>query len=220
MCAASSGRTRKLRVRHLNTPAPRWSSCSDSWWQLPFSFPSLPAFFWRHSISACSGSCPASSPLPLSGCRAVFSARIDWALRGVVCECAMYRARRYRLPRTVYRGLRFHQEGSAWAFAFRALAWWAVPALPSGLAYPFQLTSLERYKMRHTYYGDLAGRFEASALPLMLRGFPMWLLVIAPLAFAVVVFASTVDWAALAEVLAQGGDDMMSKIEGNNPNLG
>jgi hypothetical protein len=74
--------------------------------------------------------------------------------------------------------------------------------------------------MRHTYYGDLAGRFEASALPLLLRGFLMWLLVIGPLAFAAVVFASTVDWAALADVLAQGGDDMMSKIEGGNPNLG
>jgi uncharacterized membrane protein YjgN (DUF898 family) len=48
----------------------------------------------------------------------------------------------------------------------------------------------------------------------------MWLLVIGPLAFAVVVFAGTVDWIALADVLAQGGDDMMSKIEGSNPNLG
>jgi uncharacterized membrane protein YjgN (DUF898 family) len=143
-----------------------------------------------------------------------------FATLAILGQYAIYRARRYRLTRTIYRGLRFHQEGSAWAFAFRAIAWWAVTALTFGLAYPFQLTSLERYKMRHTYYGDLAGRFEASALPLMLRGFPMWLLVIGPLAFAVVVFASTVDWAALAEVLAQGGDDMMSKVEGSNPNLG
>ena len=143
-----------------------------------------------------------------------------FAALAVLGQYAIYRARRYRLTRTIYRGLRFHQEGSAWAFAFRAVAWWAVTALTFGLAYPFQVTSLERYKMRHTYYGDLAGRFEASALPLLLRGFLMWLLVIGPLAFAVVVFASTVDWVALADVLAQGGDDMMSKIEGNNPNLG
>jgi len=138
----------------------------------------------------------------------------------VLGQYAIYRARRYRLTRTIYRGLRFHQGGSAWAFAFRAIAWWVVTALTFGLAYPFQVTSLERYKMRHTYYGDLAGRFEASAFPLLLRGFLMWLLVIGPLAFAVVVFASTVDWVALVDVLAQGGDDMMSKIEGGNPNLG
>jgi hypothetical protein len=74
--------------------------------------------------------------------------------------------------------------------------------------------------MRHTYYGDLAGRFDASALRLLLRGFLMWILVIGPLAFAVVVFASTIDWVALVDVLTQGGDDMMSKIEGSNPNLG
>ena len=143
-----------------------------------------------------------------------------FAALAILGQYAIYRARRYRLTRTIYRGLRFHQRGSAWAFAFRAVAWWAVTALTFGLAYPFQVTSLERYKMRHTYYGDLAGRFEASAWPLLLRGFLMWLLVIGPLAFAVVVFVSTVDWVALSDVLAQGGDDMMSKIEGSNPNLG
>src|SRR5262249_40717906 len=56
--------------------------------------------------------------------------------------------------------------------------------------------------------------------PLLVRGFVMWVVVIGPLAFAVVVFASTVDWAALADVVAQGGEDMMGKIEGSNPNLG
>ena len=35
---------------------------------------------------------------------------------------AVYRARRYRLSRTVYRGVRFHQEGSAWRYAFCATA--------------------------------------------------------------------------------------------------
>jgi uncharacterized membrane protein YjgN (DUF898 family) len=143
-----------------------------------------------------------------------------FAALAILGQYAIYRARRYRLTRTIYRGLRFHQGGSAWAFGFRAVAWWAVTALTIGLAYQFQVTSLERYKMRHTYYGDLAGRFEASALPLLLRGFLMWLLVIGPLAFAVIVFVSTVDWVAFADVLAQGGDDMMSKIEGSNPNLG
>src|SRR5689334_16426281 len=113
---------------------------------------------------------------------------------GVLGQYAIYRARRYRLTRTIYRGLRFHQEGSAWAYAFRAVAWWAFTALTFGLAYPFQVASLERYKMRNTYYGDLAGRFESSGLRLLLRGFLMWVLVIGPLVFAVTVFAGTVDW--------------------------
>ena len=56
--------------------------------------------------------------------------RRDARLRRAWCSCryAIYRARRYRLTRTIYRGLRFHQEGSAWKFAFRAVAWWLVTA--------------------------------------------------------------------------------------------
>src|SRR4029078_4129446 len=148
------------------------------------------------------------------------SGATGFAALGIIGQYAIYRARRYRLTRTIFRGPRFYQEGSTWAFAFRAVAWWAVTALTLGLAYPFQVASLERYKMRHTYYGDLAGRFDASALRLLLRGFLMWILVIGPLAFAVVVFASTIDWGALVDVLKQGGDDMISQIEGSNPNLG
>ena len=138
---------------------------------------------------------------------------------GVLGQYAIYRARRYRLTRTIYRGLRFHQEGSAWAYAFRAVLWWIVTALSLGLAYPFQLASLERYKMRNTFYGSLAGGFDASGLRLFVRGLPMWLLVFAPLALAVSGFIG-IDWKAFADAVAQGGDDAMSKIEGSNPGLG
>ena len=143
-----------------------------------------------------------------------------FAALGILGQYAIYRARRYRLTRTIYRGLRFHQEGSAWAYAFRAIAWWIITALSFGLAYPFQLASLERYKMRNTFYGDLAGHFDASGFGLLLRGLPMWLLVFAPLALAVSGFVGSVDWKALVDALAQGGDNVMGKIEGSNPGLG
>ena len=143
-----------------------------------------------------------------------------FAALGILGQYAIYRARRYRLTRTIYRGLRFHQEGSAWAYAFRAIAWWIITVLSFGLAYPFQLASLERYKMRNTFYGDLAGRFDASGFGLLLRGLPMWLLVFAPLALAVSGFVGSVDWKALVDALAQGGDNVMGRIEGGNPGLG
>jgi len=139
---------------------------------------------------------------------------------GVLGQYAIYRARRYRLTRTIYRGLRFTQSGSAWRYALRAIAWWIVTALTFGLAYPFQLASLERYKMRNTFYGDLPGSFESSAFALLMRGFPMWLLVFAPLALAIGGFTDGVDWKALGDAIAQGGDDVMGKIEGSNPGLG
>src|SRR5829696_4362029 len=52
-------------------------------------------------------------------------------------QYAVYRARRYRLTRTVYRGVRFHQTGSAWRYAVCSVFWWAIIALTLGLAYPF-----------------------------------------------------------------------------------
>jgi uncharacterized membrane protein YjgN (DUF898 family) len=138
---------------------------------------------------------------------------------GVLGQYAVYRARRYRLTRTVYRGLRFHQEGSAWAYALRASLWWLATGLTLGLAYPFQLASLERFKMRHTFYGDLAGSFAGSGIRLFLRGLPMWIAVVAPIAVTVGAFVEVVDWQALAEALEQGGDDVMGRIEGGNPAL-
>ncbi|MEJ2624490.1 MAG: DUF898 family protein [Pseudolabrys sp.] len=135
-------------------------------------------------------------------------------------QYAIYRARRYRLTRTVYRGLRFHQSGSAWGYAFRAVGWWALTILTFGLAYPFQLASLERYKMTNTWYGDLAGRFEGRGIGLLLRGFPIWLLVIGPLLLTVYTFIDAVNWQALADTLNQGGDDMMARLEGSNSGFG
>jgi uncharacterized membrane protein YjgN (DUF898 family) len=144
---------------------------------------------------------------------------LAFAALGVLGQYAIYRARRYRLTRTIYRGLRFHQSGSAWSYAIRATLWWIATIVTLGLAYPFQMASLERYKMRNTFYGDLAGRFEASGFALLLRGLPMWLLFFAPLALAIRGFVG-IDWQALIDAIAQGGDDVMSKIEGGNPGLG
>jgi uncharacterized membrane protein YjgN (DUF898 family) len=139
---------------------------------------------------------------------------------GVVGQYAVYRARRYRLTRTIYRGIRFHQDGSAWVYALRACLWWIATGLTLGLAYPFQIASLERFKMRHTFYGDLAGRFDGSGWRLFLRGLPMWIAVVAPIAVTVGAFIEVVDWQALADAAVAGGDDVMSRIEGGNPALG
>jgi uncharacterized membrane protein YjgN (DUF898 family) len=148
------------------------------------------------------------------------SGMLGFAALFVLGQYAIYRARRYRLTRTVYRGLRFHQDGSAWAYALRAILWWTATVFTLGLAYPLQLASLERFKMRHTYYGDLAGHFAGSGFGLLLRGLPMWLLVFAPLVLAVGAFVEAVDWQALADALSHGsGGDLMARIEGGNPAL-
>ena len=77
-------------------------------------------------------------------------------------QFAAYRARRYRLTRTVWRGVRFWMTGSGWAYAMRSFLWTLLTMITLGLAYPWREAALERYKMRHTFYGDLQGRFAGT----------------------------------------------------------
>ncbi len=94
-------------------------------------------------------------------------------------QYAYFRARRYRLTRTVFRGLRFHQSGSALSYALRALAWWIATGITLGLAYPWAVASLERYKLAHTHYGEWQSKFAGSGTRLFLRGIGLWLIMIA-----------------------------------------
>ena len=48
-------------------------------------------------------------------------------------QFAIYRARRYRLTRTVWRGVRFWMDGSGWAYAGRAMLWTLLAVLTLGL---------------------------------------------------------------------------------------
>jgi uncharacterized membrane protein YjgN (DUF898 family) len=96
-------------------------------------------------------------------------------------QFAIYRARRYRLTRTVWRGVRFWMSGSGWSYAARAALWAVLVALTLGLLLPWREAALERYKMRHSYYGDLQGSFEGQGWEFFKRGWWLWLL--APFAF-------------------------------------
>jgi uncharacterized membrane protein YjgN (DUF898 family) len=98
-------------------------------------------------------------------------------------QFAIYRARRYRLTRTVWRGVRFWMSGSGWIYALRASLWGLLSAVTLGLALPWRTAALERYKMRHSYYGDLQGSFEGRGWEFFKRGWWLWLL--APVALVV-----------------------------------
>jgi uncharacterized membrane protein YjgN (DUF898 family) len=126
-------------------------------------------------------------------------------------QYAIYRARRYRLTRTVYRGLRFHQTGAAWRYAVCGVFWWGMIILTLGLAYPFAQSQLERFKMRNTYYGDLPGRFEGSGWPLFVRGVLVWFLAVVPSTAGVLATLGAVDWDTLSK--AGRNQDLLGSIE-------
>ena len=114
-------------------------------------------------------------------------------------QFAIYRARRYRLTRTVWRGVRFWMTGSGWAYAAYAALWGALVGLTLGLMLPWREASLERYKMRHTYYGDLQGSFEGRGWDFFKCGWWLWLLApvalyVFPLAPFVYAAFKAVEW--------------------------
>jgi uncharacterized membrane protein YjgN (DUF898 family) len=92
-------------------------------------------------------------------------------------QFAIYRARRYRLTRTVWRGVRFWMDGSGWAYALRASLWAVFAALTLGIAWPWRAAALERYKMRHSWYGELQGDFVGSGWEFFKRIWWLWLVV-------------------------------------------
>jgi uncharacterized membrane protein YjgN (DUF898 family) len=99
--------------------------------------------------------------------------------------------------------------------------WWVLIGLTLGLAYPFAQSRLERFKMRHTWYGNLQGRFEGSGLRLFARGFLMWLVTMGPLLFALVYAVANVEWdkvAATAEA-AGSASDFINQLESASPHL-
>jgi uncharacterized membrane protein YjgN (DUF898 family) len=135
-------------------------------------------------------------------------------------QFAIYRARRYRLTRTVYRGIRFRQTGSAWRYALCAVFWWTMIIITLGLAYPWAQARLERRKMDNTFYGDLPGQFEGSAWSLFVRGLPLWFLVVGPFLFGLLVAVRRIDWTGALVAARQAGDDMLGRIEGASPGFG
>ena len=86
------------------------------------------------------------------------------ALLYVLGYYALYRARRYRATRTIFRGVRFWMTGSGLAYVGRAVLWDLLTLVTLGFAYAWRSAALERYKMRNTRYGDLQGAFVGSGL--------------------------------------------------------
>jgi uncharacterized membrane protein YjgN (DUF898 family) len=111
-------------------------------------------------------------------------------------QFALYRARRYRLTRTVWRGIRFWMDGSGFGYAWRACLWGGLVYLTLGLALPWREAALERYKMRHTYYGDLQGEFVGSGWEFFKRGWWLWLLAWTP--FIIMIAAAIIAGAIVA----------------------
>ncbi|HHC29526.1 MAG TPA: DUF898 family protein, partial [Rhodobacterales bacterium] len=67
---------------------------------------------------------------------------------------AHYRARRYILARTRWRGIRFGLEPGVKGYVWRAIWWWGVALATGGILWPVKVYALEKYKTDRMRYGD------------------------------------------------------------------
>jgi uncharacterized membrane protein YjgN (DUF898 family) len=97
---------------------------------------------------------------------------------------ARYSARRYRLSRTRWRGIRGTQVGSPWRFAWLATWTALLTVVTLGLYAPFRRMRLLAYEVEHTYFGDRAVRFDGSGHDLFRHWALTWLLLLPTLGLA------------------------------------
>jgi uncharacterized membrane protein YjgN (DUF898 family) len=79
---------------------------------------------------------------------------------------ALYRARRYRLSRTLWRGIRGTLVGSPWGYSMLYFAAFLLKWLTLGWATPSMNLKLEGRITRETRFGDMPFTFEGRAGPL------------------------------------------------------
>lgn len=86
----------------------------------------------------------------------------------------LYRARRYLMTRTVWRGLRAGQDGSALTYALLTLGHVVLLALTLGWSGPWMSVKLDRYLMNNTRFGDTGFDCDAPSAGLYKRFALVW----------------------------------------------
>ncbi|MDA0656848.1 MAG: DUF898 family protein [Proteobacteria bacterium] len=87
---------------------------------------------------------------------------------------ATYRAQRYRLSRTTWRGIRGGMTGSSVSFANKAFLYILLNIVTLGILYPKMQVALQKYRTENSAFGDVNFGFDASHRPLMKPWLVSW----------------------------------------------
>lgn len=107
------------------------------------------------------------------------------AALATLVQAAKFRARRYRLSRTVWRGIRAGQSGSTWRYIGLSWLYGLLSLATLGLAVPWSDVALERYKVNHSWFGESAFSLDASGRRLLGRWLAVLALLFVPIVIAV-----------------------------------
>ncbi len=88
---------------------------------------------------------------------------------------ATYRARRYRLTRTLWRGIRGTLMGSSLRYAVAAMGYYVVTLITAGLAAPFMRVGLMRREIENMHFGNRPFAFDGKAREMLARWIVPWL---------------------------------------------
>ena len=133
-----------------------------------------------------------------------------FAALALLVPFALYRGRRYRLNRTVHRGIRLGMGGSGAVYALRWIGWLLLTAITFGFAYPWMHASLERYAIGNTYYGDKRAFFSATGSRLWRATLLLQIIVWGPLVAALISFVAS---GSISQLLEGGASSVAEKFE-------
>jgi len=103
-----------------------------------------------------------ASPLVIVAARLAVS-----ILAAIFVPVAVVGARRYRLSRTSWRGIRFSLRASTREFIGVWVRGWMLTSLTLGLYYPFFVTSQQRFLTGHTWFGSQRFSFDGRGRDLV-----------------------------------------------------
>lgn len=96
----------------------------------------------------------------------------------VLIGMAIFLVRRYQLSRTVWRGVRFEQQGSSWSFGFLTLGYILLTIVTLGWFGPAMQLRLEKRLWDNAYFGDMKFSYdnskEARTEPVYLSYIVVW----------------------------------------------
>jgi uncharacterized membrane protein YjgN (DUF898 family) len=89
---------------------------------------------------------------------------------------AEYRARRYIMARTRWRGIRFGMGDGAWSYTLKAVLLWIVTLVTFGLLHPYKQFKLSKHIADRSWFGDL--RFEQGGSWAGLFAYWVWIYIV------------------------------------------
>jgi uncharacterized membrane protein YjgN (DUF898 family) len=82
---------------------------------------------------------------------------------------AQYAAQRYRLTRTIWRGISGGMTGSAWAWGFKGMFFTVLSLLSLTIAFPWAQMRLLDDRFNNSYFGDAKASIQTSSKPIYMH---------------------------------------------------